>query len=249
MTAFRVDGPRLRADSWGAGSEWAVGQLPALLGLRDETVGDFALDHPELRRLADRLPSLRIGATGRWYESLAPTAVGQRVVAADAVRSRERLATRWGDSSLGGPMAILPTPATMLTLRDHEFHEVGIERSRARVLRVAAKYADRLEQLAHVPGGDAVRWMQRLPGVGPWTAGLTSGVAGGDPDAVPIGDLHVPGMVTHAFTGEVGDDAAMLEVLEPFAGQRGRVVRMVKAGGAGPPRRRPKPTRHDVSRW
>ena len=144
-------------------------------------------------------------------------------------------------------MGILPSPAAMLTLSDHDFHRAGIERSRARVLRIAAKYADRLERLAGVPGRDAVAWMQRLPGIGPWTAGLTSAIAGGDPDAVPVGDLHVPGMVTYAFTGEVGDDDMMLEVLEPFAGHRGRVVRMVKLGGVGPPKHHPRPTRFDVS--
>lgn len=249
VVAFRPFGGELRVDSWGPGSEWAVDQLPALVGLRDTTIDDFRAEHPVLKRLVDRFGSLRIGATGRWYESLVTTAIGQRVVTADAGQSRYRLAAAWGDTSLGGPMGILPSPETMLTLYDHDFHEVGIERSRARVLRVAAKYADRLERLADVPGGDAVHWMQQLPGIGPWTAGLTSAIAGGDPDAVPVGDLHVPGMVTYAFTGEVGDDAAMLEVLEPFAGHRGRVVRMVKAGGAGPPKHHPKPTRYDVSQY
>ncbi|MEM8708038.1 MAG: DNA-3-methyladenine glycosylase 2 family protein [Actinomycetota bacterium] len=249
LVAFRPTGGELRVDAWGDGSGWAVDQMPALIGLRDETVDDFRPDHPVLRRLAGRFGALRVGATGRWYESLVTTAIGQRVVTADAGASRFRLAQTWGDTSLGGPMGILPTPETMLTLRDHDFHAAGVELSRARVLRIAAKYADRLERLDGVPGGDAVSWMQRLPGIGPWTAGITSAIAGGDPDAVPVGDLHVPGMVTYAFTGEVGDDQAMLEVLEPFAGHRGRVVRMVKMGGAGPPRHRPKPFRTDISEF
>ena len=249
LVAFRPTGDEVRVDAWGAGGGWAVEQMPTLIGLRDETIDDFRPDHPVLRSLADRFGSFRVGGTGRWYEAVVTTAIGQRVVTADASQSRQRLATHHGDTSLGGPMGILPDPQTLLSLRDHDFHRAGIELSRTRVLRIAAKYADRLERLADVPGADAVSWMQQLPGIGPWTAGITSAIAGGDPDAVPVGDLHVPGMVTYAFTGEVGDDARMLEVLEPFAGHRGRVVRMVKMGGAGPPKHHPKPYRTDISRF
>lgn len=249
LVAFRRTASELRVDAWGEGSPWAVEQMPSLIGSHDETVDAFRPSHPVLRPLAERFGSLRIGATGRWYEALITTAIGQRVVTADAGQSRQRLAEHHGDTSLGGPMGILPTPDVLLSLRDHDFHRAGIELSRTRVLRVAAKYADRLERLGDVPGHDAVAWMQRLPGIGPWTAGITSAIAGGDPDAVPVGDLHVPGMVTYAFTGEVGDDERMLEILEPFAGHRGRVVRMVKMGGAGPPRARPKPHRTDISQF
>ncbi len=249
LVAFRPTAQGLRVDAWGPGSDWAVEQMPALVGLRDETVDDFAPGHPVLRALADRFGSFRVGATGRWYEAVVTTAIGQRVVTADAAQSRVRLARHHGDTSLGGPMGVRPDPATLLSLRDHDFHRAGIELSRTRVLRIAAKYADRLERLDGVPGADAITWMQRLPGIGPWTAGITSAIAGGDPDAVPVGDLHVPGMVTYALTGEVGDDQRMLEVLEPFAGHRGRVVRMVKMGGAGPPKHHPKPHRTDLSRF
>ncbi|MEM9517811.1 MAG: DNA-3-methyladenine glycosylase 2 family protein [Actinomycetota bacterium] len=249
LVAFRPSTEGVRVDAWGEGASWAVSQVPALVGLRDATVDAFRPIHPVLRALADRFGAFRVGATGRWYEAVVTTAIGQRVVTADAGQSRARLARRHGDASLGGPVAILPDPATLLGLRDHDFHAAGIELSRTRVLRVAAKYADRLERLDGVPGADAVAWMQLLPGIGPWTAGITSAIAGGDPDAVPVGDLHVPGMVTYALTGEVGDDARMLEALEPFAGHRGRVVRMIKMGGAGPPRHRPKPFRTDISTY
>lgn len=247
VTAFRPSGAELVVDSWGDGSAWAVDRMPAVIGLRDDTVDDFRPDHPVLRRLVDRFGALRVGATGRWYEALVTTAIGQRVVTADAGASRWRLASEFGDTSLGGPMGIFPTPERLLALPDHDFHRIGIERSRARVLRIAAKYADRIERLDGVPGGDAEAWLQQLPGIGPWTSSITTAIAGGNVDAVPVGDLHVPGMVTYALTGEVGDDRAMLDALEPYAGHRGRVVRMIKMGGAGPPQHRPQPFRYDIS--
>ena len=57
-------------------------------------------------------------------------------------------------------------------------------------------------------------------------------VAYGDPDAVSVGDYHVPNMVAWALAGEPrGDDARMLALLEPFRGHRGRVCVLLEAAG------------------
>lgn len=246
--AFRTGQGLVRADSWGPGTDWALSQLPSLLGAHDD-LADFRPDHPQLAPFADRFTSVRIGRSDRWYEALATTIIGQRVVTADAGASRGLLSRRYGNPSPVGPASSFPTPDVLLRLTDHEFHRLGIERSRARNLRVAAKYADRLERLGAVPAGHAREWLQRLPGIGPWTTGIATAVAGGDADAVPVGDLHIPRMVTYALTGnENGDDESMLEALAPFAGHRQRVVRMVKLGGGGQQDHRPAPFRYDISR-
>ena len=200
--AFRTASDLVRADSWGPGTDWALTRLPALLGADDDTAADFRPDHPLLQQLAGRFSALRLGATGRWYEALATTVIGQRVVTADAGSSREALSRRYGEPSPAGPANSFPTPEALLRLSDHDFHRVGIERSRARVMRIAAKYADRVERLRGVPAADATEWLQRLPGIGPWTTGITTAIAAGDPDAVPVGDLHLPRVVTYALTGQ-----------------------------------------------
>jgi 3-methyladenine DNA glycosylase/8-oxoguanine DNA glycosylase len=68
----------------------------------------------------------------------------------------------------------------------------------------------------------------------------------GDPDAVPVGDYHLPSMVAWSLAGEPrADDARMLELLEPYRGHRGRVIRLLVAGGSAAPRRGPRmPFRH-----
>jgi hypothetical protein len=44
--------------------------------------------------------------------------------------------------------------------------------------------------------------------------------------------------VTYALAGEPrGDDARMLELLEPFRGRRAIVMRLLESGGPRPPRR------------
>jgi len=246
--AIRVEGATVRAEAWGAGAAWMLEALPRLVGANDDPSG-FPDDDPPLAALRRRFAAVRIGATGRWYEALVTTIVGQRVVTADAAASIRRLRHRYGSPAPAGPLGLLPEPETLLAITDHEFHQLGIERSRARVLRVAAVEAARAERLDGTDGAAARVWLQQLPGIGPWTAGIVAAVAGGDPDAVPVGDLHVPDMVCRALTGEGGDDARMLALLEPYAGHRGRVVRLAKLGGPSPREHRPKPFRTDITRW
>ena len=247
--AFRPVGGEVIADAWGPGAEWAIGKLPALLGNDDDPSG-FEPRDPVVSGLVSRLGVPRLGATGRWYEAMATAAVYQRVVSADARTAVARMGRLYGaDVPGGGPLPLFPRAEAVLRIGDHGFHRAGVDRARTRVIRVAAKHAARLEALKERPAAEAREWLQRLPGVGPWTAARTTGAAAGDPDAVPVGDLHVPVLVTYALTGATdGDDDSMLEVLEPYAGHRGRVVRLVKAAGIGPPRHHPAPTRFDISR-
>jgi 3-methyladenine DNA glycosylase/8-oxoguanine DNA glycosylase len=80
-----------------------------------------------------------------------------------------------------------------------------------------------------------------VPGIGPWTVAEVARVAFGDPDAISVGDFHVPNLVAWALAGEArADDARMLELLEPYRGQRGRVQRLLEASGIRPPRYGPR---------
>lgn len=247
--AFRPVGGEVIADAWGPGAAWAVEHLPALLGNDDDPSG-FEPRDSVVRDLVSRMGVPRLGATGRWYEAMATAAIYQRVVSADARTAVTRMGRLHGAEVPGeGPLPLFPRPEAVLRVPDHGFHRAGVDRARTRVIRVAAKHADRLEALGGRPASEARGWLQRLPGVGPWTAARTTGAAAGDPDAVPVGDLHVPVLVTYALSGATGgDDDSMLELLEPYAGHRGRVVRLVKAAGIGPPKHHPAPTRFDISR-
>jgi 3-methyladenine DNA glycosylase/8-oxoguanine DNA glycosylase len=111
---------------------------------------------------------------------------------------------------------------------------------RARTIIRAARVADRLEEICSLPGDEADRRLQSLPGIGPWTSAEVRQRACGDPDAVSIGDYHIPALVGWALAGAVTDDAGMLELLEPYVGQRYRATRLIELGGAGPPRRGPR---------
>ncbi|TPW09256.1 MAG: 3-methyladenine DNA glycosylase, partial [Acidimicrobiaceae bacterium] len=81
-------------------------------------------------------------------------------------------------------------------------------------------------------------------GLGAWTATTVANAALGDPDVVLIGDFWLPTAVTYNLTGDPTyhtDEVRMLAALEPFAGHRGRICKLLLSAGSMPPRRAPRP--------
>ena len=102
--------------------------------------------------------------------------------------------------------------------------------------RLSARAA-RLETTANLEPAEARLRLTSLPGIGPWSAAEVSVVAYGDRDAVSLGDYHLPHQVAWALSGEPrGTEARMLELLEPYRGQRARVIRLLTLGGIQAPR-------------
>jgi 3-methyladenine DNA glycosylase/8-oxoguanine DNA glycosylase len=122
-----------------------------------------------------------------------------------------------------------PPSAERLALTPYDvFHDFGVERRRADLLRRLAVVARRLDECAALPLEAAYARLRSINGIGPWSAARIGLIALGDPDAVPIGDLHVPHMVSLALAGERrGSDERMLELLEPYRGHRARVIRLL----------------------
>ena len=139
----------------------------------------------------------------------------------------------------GGPAGLfVPPPAKVVAeTPTWVFHRFNVERKRADTIRRACSYAGRLEETVDMAPDDARRRLTALPGIGAWTAAEVAMVALGDADAVSVGDYHLPHQVAWALAGEPrGDDARMLELLEPWRGHRGRVLRLLGAGGVAAPR-------------
>lgn len=219
------------AEAWGSGADWVLDQTPALLGAEDDLAGF----RPQgiVDELARRLRSVRIGQTDRYFEILVPTVIAQKVTTKAAGRSLGRLTARFGEPA-PGPFGIMlpPSAERLASLPYFELHPLGIEQRRAGTLIGAASRADRIEEIGSMPKQDAYRRLAAFPGIGPWTAANVMSVAGGDADAVPIGDYHLPNVVSWALAGEPrGDDDRMLELLEPYRGHRGRVLRILKFSG------------------
>jgi 3-methyladenine DNA glycosylase/8-oxoguanine DNA glycosylase len=239
--AIRVTDRRLTAEAWGPGAEAAIAALPALLGLDDDPVA-FRPAQPLLRELARRLTGLRIGRTGAVMEALVPAILEQKVTGAEAFHGFRGLVRTFGERAPGPhDLWLQPTAAVLASLPYYRLHPLGIERRRADTIRFAASRAARVEEIVAMAPDDARRRLQALPGVGPWTAAEVTLRALGDPDAVSVGDYHIPNLVSWALAGEPrGDDARMLELLEPYRGHRARVIRLLESSGMAAPRYGPR---------
>jgi 3-methyladenine DNA glycosylase/8-oxoguanine DNA glycosylase len=227
------------ARAWGDGADALMSTLPALLGEAD-TPDELVARHPVIRQLQRRHPGLRLPRTGRVLQALVPSVFEQKITGTEAFRAYAAFLRAFGEPAPGpGDLLLPPDPATLAGLPYHAFHPIGIERRRAEVVRRAAARAAWLEA---APNGDeASRRLRSLPGIGAWTAAEVVRIAYGDPDAVSVGDYHLPSIVAWALAGEPrADDARMLELLEPYRGQRGRVQRLLEVGRIVAPRYGPR---------
>ncbi|RDV46026.1 DNA-3-methyladenine glycosylase 2 family protein [Leifsonia sp. ku-ls] len=241
------------AAAWGPGAEWAIEQLPELLGRGDDWSGLDVSGHPLLRDSLRRNPGLRLARTGRMLEALLPAIIEQRVTSLEAYRSWARL-LRWYGEPAPGPapdgMRVSPTLEQWRGIPSWEWHRAGVDPRRARAVQAVLAVAPSLERAVERSASlaDAETALQTLPGVGLWTTAETLQRSHAHPDLVSVGDYHLAHQVGEALIGRRVDDDGMLELLEPWAGHRQRVVRLIFASGFRFQRRGPRVTLQD-HRW
>ena len=231
-------GTTISVRAWGDGAEWAVEHARDLVGANDRPE-ELVPQHGVIAQLVRRLPGLRMPTTLRPFEALLPAICEQKITGAEARRVLRVIVRAYGDPAPGpGSLLLPPDPAVLAREPYFAFHRLGLERRRAELIRRCAELAPRLEGRSP---DEVAAVLARVPGIGPWTLAEVMRVAFGDPDAVSVGDYHIPNVVAWALAGEPrADDARMLALLEPYRGQRGRIQRLLEASGLGPPRRGPR---------
>lgn len=204
-------------------------------------------EHPLLGRLS-RQYDARLTRAPTLFESLAHAIIGQLVTTAEASASVARLWGIAGELVAGTDLRAAPTPAAVRRVPMWKMHAIGVGSRRATTLNECAKRGAAIERLRDEAPEVALEKLMTLRGVGPWTANLAVGGGMGWSDAVPVGDLHAPRIITQALLGEAGGDAEMLAALEPFRPHRARAAKLLvrTAVRDGP---RPKVDRHRREPW
>lgn len=255
VTEITLWGP---AATPGPAIDAAVEAALAWCGARDDpsALADLAATDRRIAALLAATGPVRLSRVPRLEEALGRAVIGQLVQRVEARRSCAQLATAVGTAADG--LWAWPTPQQLGSTPSWSLRRCGISGRGARSLHAASLEHGALVTAAARGWATLDARLRTLPGVGVWTSAETR-LALGDPDAVSVGDANLPALIAHVLGGCGGDGAArrrarppheasdeeMLEVLEPFQGQRGRVVTLVKrAVGmrvvAGPPRRAPR---------
>jgi 3-methyladenine DNA glycosylase/8-oxoguanine DNA glycosylase len=222
----------VRTSAWGPGAAEALATVPYLIGERDDASA-LVPRHDIIAEARRRMPGLRLTSGAPLFETLLFSILGQKVTSFEARRSFGALLRRFGDAAPGPLALVVPPPPEKLARTPYwAFHTLGIERRRADAIRAAAAVAHRFPSLATLPSAERIARLSSLPGIGPWTAAEAIRLSFGDPDAVSVGDYHLPTLVCWALAAERdGTDERMLELLEPYAGQRARVVLLIERAG------------------
>jgi 3-methyladenine DNA glycosylase/8-oxoguanine DNA glycosylase len=238
---LRVLTGAIECEAWGAGASRALEDAPAFVGALDDPSA-FQPDHAVLRRLHHDHTGLRLTQSRAIIPTLIAAICEQKVTGQEARRSY-RLLTRATSGPAPGPADLMlpPDPELVAEAPSSLFVRAGLAGRRGETMRSVCRRADRLETLAANSPAELETALSRLPGVGPWTVAEVCRLALGDPDAVSVGDFHLPNLVAWMLAGEPrGTDERMLELLEPYTGQRGRVQLLLEASGVHAPRYGPR---------
>lgn len=243
--ALRSAGDEVLGAAWGPGAEWMLSRVPTLCGADDDPAAFDPGSNGLLREAHRRNPGLRLVGSGAVVDAVIGSVLEQKVTGLQAFGAWRHLVRRHGTVAPGPvprPMFAGPSADLWRAMPSWELHRAGVEPQQSRTIvtfaRGAVATAARLAGAS--TGEERDRVLTAVPGIGAWTAAEVRIRAFGDPDAVSVGDYHLAGHVGHALAGAKTDDAGMLELLEPWRGQRQRVIRLIHAAGAGAPRRGPR---------
>lgn len=246
---YRIEGSSLVVEAWGDGTDRALEDAPTVVGLASSDAWARGLEHPAVARLLVAHPGVGQPCTGAVFEALVGAVLEQRVTAFEAQRGYEQVVQACSAPAPGpGGLWLPPDGDVLASIAYYDLHVMGVEQVRAETLVRLAASARRIDALAGLAPVEGRARLAELPGVDAGTAAGVAQVALGDTDAVRVGDPLLAEQVTWALTGEASsDDERLLEVLEPFAPNRGRVVRLVEIGGDLPERHGPRYQPRDVS--
>ncbi|ARC55585.1 hypothetical protein AS850_00650 [Frondihabitans sp. 762G35] len=238
------------ATAWGAGAEWLIEGVPELLGRGDDWSTLDVSGNAFLSDARRRQPGLRLTRTNEVVQMLVPAVLEQKVTSVEAWRGFRQLVRAHGEKAPGPApegLTVPPDASTWKRIPSWEWHRAGVGPQRsATVMRVCAVAAGLERTLDLGRGGDEIqRRLRSVVGVGVWTAAETSQRAHGDADSPSVGDYHLPALVGWALIGKPVDDDGMLELLEPWRGNRERVMRLIGGSGFSKPRFGPRMTIQD----
>jgi 3-methyladenine DNA glycosylase/8-oxoguanine DNA glycosylase len=158
------------------------------------------------------------------FETLAMTIPFQQVSLEAGQSFVNRLVERFGKAR--GALWLFPTPTAIANASIEDLRAVGLSAGKSKTLRHAACLilagAVSEAEIERLPSGEALRLLDDLPGIGPWTAGVILLRGFGRLDVFPHGDVGARRTLSYLLgrTSSIddADEADLLERLGPYRG-------------------------------
>jgi DNA-3-methyladenine glycosylase II len=160
------------------------------------------------------------------FETLAMTIPFQQVSLEAGQSFVNRLVARFGKSR--GSLWLFPTAEAIASASIADLRAAGLSAAKATTLREAASriVAGALSEtdIERLPSDEALRLLDDLPGIGPWTAGVILLRGFGRLDVFPHGDVAARRTLSHLLWGTSPiDDAGEADLLERLGPYRGLI--------------------------
>jgi AraC family transcriptional regulator of adaptative response / DNA-3-methyladenine glycosylase II len=180
-----------------------VARLRALFDLdaRPHAIAAQLTRDPQLAECVAREPGLRVPGAFDGFEAAVRAVLGQQVSVRGATTLSGRLVERFGTPfepplassgpSLAGIDRVFPAPSVLATAQLEDVRAIGMPAARAQTIIALAQAveAGSVELSSRSDPEAAMRALQAIPGIGPWTACYLAMRALRWPDAFPAGDL------------------------------------------------------------
>ena len=158
------------------------------------------------------------------FDTLGMTVPFQQVSLEAGQRFVNRLVERFGRSRRA--LWLFPEPEAVANASLEDLRAAGLSTAKAATLRHAAALivGGTLNdvEIERLPSGEALRLLDDLPGIGPWTAGVILLRGFGRLDVFPHGDVGARRTLSHLLgrTSPIGDadEADLVEQLGPYRG-------------------------------
>jgi 3-methyladenine DNA glycosylase/8-oxoguanine DNA glycosylase len=194
----------------------ALIQVRRILSLDVDGSGFDQLGDPVLRKLQERYPGLRPVLFHSPYEAACWAIIGNRIRIVQAARIKRRIAEESGEvvEVDGHRLISFPDPEALLAAEPQS----GLLLTKAAQLNTIASAAldGRLdaESLRAMPVAQAQAQLQRLPGIGPFSAQLILIRGVGHPDVFPADEPRLHAEMRHAYGLDAADTAKLAEIAE-----------------------------------
>ena len=196
---LRQDGRAVLAeiDAHPGDAETVAGHVRRILSLDIDATAFDAMDDPYVAALRDRDPGLRPVLFHSPYEAACWAVIGHRIRIAQAAAIKQRMAERLGEEARG--LTAFPAPERLLAAEDVPgLPPVKIERLHA-IAHAALEGRLEAERLRSMETAAALVDLQKIPGIGLFSAELILIRGAGHPDVFPASERRLHDEMRHVY--------------------------------------------------